>query len=761
MLNFSRWKLTCLMLLAGSILSSGYAYAQNAPEKMAGTKVTRRSTTPFAQIEPQANLTGFMTPKPLEKETDEIYFSANEMENNRNLDTITAIGDVNIIRDGMTLIADKVIYNQKEDIVTAVGNVRMIDQENNVVFSDYMVLTDKMSQGEMENIKIIMKDETRIAARRARNLEHNNKIMNNVVYSPCDVCAANPTPLWQLKARKVKHDAVEQNMYYKDATIEVKGIPVFYTPFLSHPDPNVKRRSGFLIPHFGSSSYLGANFQPQYFWDISDHEDLTFSPIISADKGVVMDGSYRKYFYKGYLNAQGSVMQDTDDDEMRGNLFVKGRYEVNDYWLADLDLNYASDSLYLKDMALPKKEDAWLTSSAKLQGFDNRNYASLEAYYYKLISYDLRILDSLEFGRRKNDKPYAMPLFMYENISEPGPYGAYFKNTYDFASIIRDEDASSQRLSMINSWVLPYTSPYGEKYRMIASVKSDVYYVDDYTNPENQRFDGTVGRVFPQLGLEWKLPFVRASETSRQILEPVVVAVLAPKGGNKIDKIPNEDSQNSELDDINVLDIDRYAGYDRNDTGSRVSYGINWSSYGETFGRTQAFIAQSYKFSQDESFAYDPDEKNRLSDYVGRIYAAPNDYLDLNYRFRLDKDDLEMEYSELSARVGSQMLNGYISYIYLQENEASLAENISERKELYTSLNAKLTRDWSIGVYNRQDLTKGGGSLEHGGTLTYEDECLKIIGQVSRYDSNDPEAENNYDFTVSFFLKTLGGVGSK
>lgn len=756
----SNRSLLLISLLAGSIIGTSTVRAAELPEVVAGTKVSKVSPKPFGELEQNPNITGFMTLLPIKRESKEIYFSANEMENNRELETITAIGDVNIIREGLTLNADKVIYNQKDDIVTAVGNVRMIDAENNVLFSDYVVLSNQMSQGEMENIKIIMKDESRIAARRIRTMPNKNKIMNNAVYSPCDVCTANPNPLWQLKARKIKHDAESQNVYYKDATLEIKGIPVFYTPFLSHPDPEVKRRSGFMIPGFGSSSYLDGYLQPKYFWNISPHEDLTISPIISAKRGVIADADYRRYFDRGYLHTQGSVMRDNDKEETRGNLYVKSRYELNDYWVSDLDLNYVSDSMYLKDLSLPKKEDAWLTSSAKLQGFDNRNYAAVEAYYYKLISYDLRVLDVQEFRRRKYDKPYALPLISYENVSDPGAYGAYFKNTFDFASILRDQDVSTQRMSMINSWNLPYTSPYGEKYRMVASVKSDAYYVDNYTNPDNKKFTGEVGRVFPQLGLEWKMPFVRATDTSRHIVEPVVVAVAAPKAGNKINKIPNEDSQYAELDDTNVLDIDRYAGYDRNDTGSRISYGINWNSYGTVIGRTQAFIAQSYKFSEDESFA-PSDYNKRFSDYVGRIYANPNRYLDMNYRFRLDKDDLDMKYSELSARIGPEILNAYVSYIYLQGNEATRAENIGERKELYTALAARLTRDWSISVYNRQDLTKGGGSLEHGGALTYEDECLKVIGNIHRYDSTDPEDENDYEFTVSLYLKTLGGVGSK
>ena len=161
------------------------------------------------------------------------------------------------------------------------------------------------------------------------------------------------------------------------------------------------------------------------------------------------------------------------------------------------------------------------------------------------------------------------------------------------ASIYRERDETqTQRATMINSWNLPYTSPFGEKYRFMASVKSDLYYIDNYYNPYNQNYTGATGRIFPQAAVEWRLPFVNATETSRQILEPTIVAVAAPNGGNKIDKIPNEDSLNAQLDDSNILDIDRYSGYDRNDTGSRISYGLNWSAYGNILGRTSSFFGQ-------------------------------------------------------------------------------------------------------------------------------------------------------------------------
>ena len=733
------------------LLSSTSALASNSVVTPDTRKTVSETTSNSqAKIDPKLNITDAFIPKPSkDPENPEIYFSADEVENNQELSIITATGHVEIIRNNLTVRADKIIYNQKEDTVTAVGDVVLVEKDGSVVFSDYAELTDKMSKGEMKNIKVILADKSRIAASTFRRGDKDKKIMTYAVYSPCDVCR-NEDPLWQIKARKVEHNAETKDIHYQNATIEVKGTPVFYTPFLSHPDPTVKRRSGFLFPSISSNSYLGAAIQPKYFWSISDNEDILFNPIISSDKGIAYSGAYNKYFYNGEISASGSIMRDPDTKEDRGNIFAYGRYEVNDYWVADADINYASDTSYLKDLSLPNKDDAWLTSRASLQGFDNRNYAALEAYYYTILSYDLR----------NTDKPTVLPLFNYENISDPDRYGAYSKTTLSFASVYHEEESTSQRATMINSWNLPYTSPYGEKYKMVASVKSDLYYVDDYTYEDNPTYSGATGRVFPQVGLEWRLPFIKATEDSSHIVEPIIVAAVSPNQSNKPEKIPNEDSQDVELNDTNILNLDRYSGYDRNDTGSRVSYGVNWSSYGKRFGRSSVLLAQSYEFDKDESFANADGQKGNFTDYVGRVYASPNEYFDINYRFKLDKDSYKITYSELASSIGPQILKLYLSYTYFEANETASWYGY-ERQELYTSLRAMLTKNWSLSVYNRQDLTDNSGSLEHGGFLTYEDECTQLVFNVEKDNSSDPNYEGDFEFGVTFYLKTLGGTGTK
>lgn len=698
------------------------------------------------------------------KEDEDIYFSADEMINDDENQTITAVGNVNIMKKNTVVIADKVTYNRQTDKINANGNVIMMNENGDVIFSDDVELTDKMSQGTMHQVKVVMADETKITAKRFRRLGKDNKVMDSATYTPCDSCE-DSNPLWQLHARKVKHYAESKNMVYNDAYLTFKGIPVFYTPYLSHPDPTVKKRSGFLFPSIGSTKYLGQYITPQYYWAIDDHQDFLFMPTFSADRDIMWGGQYRKYFERGYINLKGTYLNgairnndyearklpEFGEKRDRGNIYLNSRYEINDEWVAKTDINYVSDRYYLKDISLPQKDDMWLTSFAGAERFNNRDYASVGAYYYKFISY-MNL-------PRSEERPYVLPLASYEKISEPNIYGMYTKTTLDYASVLREETNSSQRMTMINAWNLPYTSPYGEKYKLVASVKSDLYYVDKYHNSYNQNFTGSVGRVFPQVGLEWRLPFIKATESSRQIIEPVIVAVAAPNGGNKDDKIPNEDSQDIQFNDANILSLDRYPGYDRNDTGSRISYGFNWNSYGEVTGHTAAFVGQSYRFKKNEGFGEYLDQRSYFSDYVGRINATPNEYLDLNYRFTIDKSNYKINYSELTAGIGPQMLKLFVSYIYLQNNPNAMLQGYEERQELYTSLHLGLTRDWSLNIYNRQDLANTSRSLEYGGAAIYEDECFKFILNLRRYNYVNSDYDDDFEYTATLMFKTLGTVG--
>ena len=48
---------------------------------------------------------------------------------------------------------------------------------------------------------------------------------------------------------------------------------VFYLPYFSHPDPTVKRKSGFLTPTYSSSENLGTSINVPYFKVLGDDKE--------------------------------------------------------------------------------------------------------------------------------------------------------------------------------------------------------------------------------------------------------------------------------------------------------------------------------------------------------------------------------------------------------------------------------------------------------------------------------------------------------
>src|SRR3546814_11652122 len=112
--------------------------------------------------------------------------------------------------------------------------------------------------------------------------------MRRAVYSPCDLCKENPDrpPLWQLKAERVVHDQKAQEVRYNNVFLEMWGVPVLYSPYFQHPDPTVKRRSGFLPPLFGTMGEVGEFLRVPYYIVVNDSIDVTAAPLRSEERRV-------------------------------------------------------------------------------------------------------------------------------------------------------------------------------------------------------------------------------------------------------------------------------------------------------------------------------------------------------------------------------------------------------------------------------------------------------------------------------------------
>ncbi|MDH3240152.1 MAG: LPS assembly protein LptD [Alphaproteobacteria bacterium] len=661
----------------------------------------------------------------------------------------TATGNVEIAQGDRMLRADKIVYVRQTDTFKATGNVAVVEPNGDVIFGENGEFTNRFKDGFINGFSMLFADNSRLAAAGARRVGGVVTSLGKGVFSPCELCKEDPSraPLWRVRAVRVVHDNVRKEVEYKDAYLEMFGVPVLYLPYFSHADPSVKRRTGFLIPSYSSSSEFGSSFQVPYFWAIDPSEDITLTPNIYSGQAPMLAAEYRKRFVHGEIQVEGSYTRperDTGADrETRGHLFVEGRHDIDPMWRAKYQLQQTSDDTYMRRYKFDEPDNQTLTSSFNLEGFKGHNYAQVSGYHFK----GLRATDV------DGEIPFVIPFAEYHFVSHPSAKGAYLTADASLLTVQRAEGTDSRRVSIKGGWHLPYTAPSGEVYELSANMQGDLYWFND-SEVEGESFDGTKGRIFPQIMAKWRYPFVRKEKNGRQLIEPVVAVVLAPNGGNP-KQIPNEDSQDVEFDDTNIFSASRFTGVDRVDGGQRVVAGLNWGLYGDKGGAIEAFIGQSYRLSSRSAFPSGSGLTDHASDVVGRLRVSPGDYLDLLYRFRMDTDNWESRRRELKLVAGPSWLKANVDYFFVRD-ETGTGE-FGNREEVSLRLDAALTKYWSANARIREDLT-GTGTISEGLGFTYQDECFIFDISFERTFTEDRDLRPEDTIFFKLIFKHLGEI---
>jgi len=699
-------------------------------------------------VSPVASGTGASSPAPgtaSDPDAPRAELSADSMTYDRDLGLITATGNVAVGYSGRSLLADKVSYNQKTDVVIAEGNVSMTDETGKVLFGDKMEITGDLKDGVIYNIGLILEDKSRVAGAGARRYDATLTEVSHAVYSPCNLCKDDPSapPLWQIKAVRVTHDAEAKQVSYRNAWLELYGIPVAYTPYLSHPDPTVKRRTGFLAPSISNSSDLGFRLQAPYFWAIDDNQDATFTPMLSTDGGQGAIGQYRRKFKKGIINADGSFVGDDPDRGLRGYMDLEAEYHIDPTWRTGLNIETASDDTYTRRYGF--NTEPVLVSRGYLEGFRGQNYQVLNTYAFN----DLRA-DS-----NSSDSPIVLPMYDFNYNGKRDRMGGFASFDFNALNIVRDSGTDTRRLAFRPRWDRPFNGPFGEIYNASVSLAADAYHASGVTRDDGTSYTGASGRIMPRAALSWRLPLIRPGTNFSQTIEPLASIVLAPNGGNP-DKIPNEDSQEIEFDETNLFQENRYDGFDRIDGGTRINYGLNWVLTERRGGYSSVFLGQSYRPRIDDSFNQASGLEDNFSDVVGRVQITPVEYLDLLYRTQFSPDNFSPQRNEVSATVGVPAFKLKTDYIFLDQQQGS---EFSGREEINATLSSQVNRNWSADFRVRNDILASDlRSLGLG--LVYEDECVKFTTQLTRSFFEDRDLKPSDAVTFILVLKTLGEVHS-
>jgi LPS-assembly protein len=736
---------------------------------------------------------------PKQDENAPILFRADEIQYDEQLALTTARGHVEIAQGGQVLLADTVSYNQRTDTVTASGNVSLTQPTGEIVFADFMELRDSMSQGFAKNVRMLMADRSRLAANAMRRTNANHTELVRGVYSPCDLCKSDPSapPLWQLKAREIDHDKELQLLEFRDAVMEIDGWPVFYTPYLSTPDPSVKRASGFLVPSVGSSNTLGAHVTIPYYLVLGPDKDLTLAPRFYTIAGPLAEAEYRQRFGNGTLDAIGSLnhsnvgfgnSSSSQGEQWRGHFIEHSVFDLDDTFRTGVDVQRVSDQTYLLRFGYGNPLMNAMISRAYLEGFQPRGSTDIDGY----------IFQPLLPGLGDSTQPIVLPVANQNWQSEPDGLGGRWKLNGNLLDIVREVGTQTRRLSVGTEWDRSFRDPLGGKYDLSLSVRGDGYSIGDLSNVSNPELPSAffpqngqpalaptatnfvTGRSFPQVGLIWSYPLVRRGDELTALIEPIVGGFASPSSGNRRN-IPDEDSLSFQYSDTDLFRRDRLAGYDVLDTGQRVDYGTKFGLYDKVGGSYRLLVGQSYRAQPNLFLPLGSGVEKRLSDMVGRLVLSPNAYLDLIYRFRYSTAPWSNRSQQIGVSAGPPALRVSSNFVYLpaqQQGEQvtipSTGQNVlyGKREEISFAVSAKLTRYWSMQasetinltnsttlVNNVPTTTAGSSSLYGQISAIYQDECLAFIGAVTQSGIRSGDVVPGYSVLFSVVFKNLGEIG--
>ena len=202
----------------------------------------------------------------------------------------------------------------KEIITTKKTNI--IDTDNNIyIFENAKInLVTKEILGKelkidfVDNYFGIPNNDPILKGRSAISNDKQTKIYKTV-FSTCNT-SNKSCPGWEIETEEFTHDKVNKVFNYKNSWLKLFDQEIFYFPYFSHPDPSVKRKSGFLVPYYGSSNNFGSWINIPYFKTLGKDKDMTFNPRIYADDKFIMQAEYRQSFEKSKLISDFSYNND-------------------------------------------------------------------------------------------------------------------------------------------------------------------------------------------------------------------------------------------------------------------------------------------------------------------------------------------------------------------------------------------------------------------------------------------------------------------
>jgi LPS-assembly protein len=620
------------------------------------------------------------------------------------------------------------------------GPITLSDGISTTVLADSAELDADLRNGVLLGAQMVLDQELQLAAPRIDRVDGRYVQLSRAVATSCRVCANNPTPLWEIRADRVIHDRETRKIHFEGAQFRLAGVPVGYLPRFRISDPTVERADGVLVPRLFTSTLLGAGVQVPYFLTFGEHADVQLIPWLSPDTST-LETRYRQRFRFGQLNARAAVSEDDLNDGLRAFLFADWYFLLPGEFVLDGDLELVSDPSYLSNYDFSDKDR--LDSSIAV-----RRTNATEDIFLEFVAFRTLRGPELEF----RDQVTARLLEgRYEKALPTGDLGGQAWLRLDTTALVRPSNRDVvgrdvTRLGAEAAWRADAVTGGGLVAAVETGLASGLYLIRNDPNFEDTAIEGT-----PYAALELRWPFQRTDGGTSQLLEPALFAAWSETLG---DAVPNEDSTLIDFDEGNLLDLSRFPGRDRTETGLRAALGLRYaldteagSSLGATLGRV--FWAENPGLDTPSAGL-----SGTVSDWLLSFSYDYRDSLRLISRSLIaDEGDLSRSETRLDWQWPRFGLGTVYTYI-----EADPADRRFEATSEWTlDAGFRFNENWSSDVDWRYNATDAGFVDAELG-LRYENECVRLDLSLSRNFASSATVTPSTEFG---FAVAFGGFGDR
>ena len=631
----------------------------------------------------------------------------------------------------------KFLLNKK---LLKISSVKMTDKIKNKYYFENVVINFKNDEFISDGVKIDFFKNS------FGNLENDPRLNGNYFYSNKNkslikkgvftTCKKRKgkCPPWQFKAQEISHDKLKKTIYYKNAWLEIYDTPIIYFPRFFHPDPTVKRQSGFLMPKFESSSSLGDSLSVPYFKVISDNKDLTFTPKIYSDNEGLFQNEYRQKnknsshiadfgIKKGESNSKTHFFSNSVST-LGLSFFENSEVEIN--------IETTSNDNYLKSHKIKSEitnNNSLLNSFLILRGSKPDLY--LEA---KVESYE-----DLTKENSSDKYQYLLPSFeisknFNNNLSliSNGYHKNYNTNVFEKV-LINDLKYSSVPKITSNGFINKFNL-------LLKNVTTDSDKSEEYTNKfRSQNF----GSILYDISYPMKKEGVKFDN----FLSGKASIMYSP---NRNKNIKNLDRK---IDYKNIFNQNRLGLSDSLEGGQSLTLGGEYKiTDKENNSILTAGLASVLRDKNEKKLPIKSTINNKSSDIIGSFQFKPKNNFNFEYNFSVDNDLSSTNYNLIKADL---TINKFVTtFEFLQEDDEIGNENhySSEMKLILSESNSLKYRTRRN---KKTDLTEYYNLI-----YEYKNDCLTAAIQYNKDYYSDKDLKPNEEIFFSISILPFSTINS-